>query len=291
MIITERFVVLNNPKTGSTFVRTVLKQLHSGDDVRPGGLRLLEGYLRKPVPSLTELLLPNIKVPAPRPPDQHGTYSQIPAAYRKREVVSVVRDPFARLLSTYRFGWWRRYPPLDGAALALHFPGFPDLDFEEYLRLEEYDVRWRVPPAAAGLAVGLQTVQFIQMFFRDPAGVLARLDDHYLDSDRFLADLPPVRFLRTERLNEDLVQFLLEHGYPAERLRFVAAHAAVNATVGGAAPAWTHGVVENILHRERLLFRILAHLGFTYPAPCSTPGRMPRLAPDHGVGLPGEGDT
>jgi hypothetical protein len=257
MIITTDFVILNNPRTGSTFVREVVKQAHAR-----GRRHLLPGLRGA---GYRELLLPNIKVPDRRPPDQHGTYAQIPRAHRHKEVVSVVRHPVSRMLSMYSFRWWVRYPPLERSAMESLFPTFPDLDLPTYLRLEDHDVRSRLPAHAHELQVGLQTVQFIQMFFREPAAVLARLDDGYLGSDRFLEDLPPIRFLRTETLSRDLYQFLRDRGYPEEAAALALTQEPLNASSSsGVSAAWEPEIVATLLHRERLLFRILQHLGCGY---------------------------
>jgi len=267
MIITDRFVVLSNPKTGSTFVRAALKRIHGYDDP-PKGLLPLPWRFRTTRGGMSELLLPNLRAPDERPADQHGTLSQIPRAHRGKPVVSVVRDPFSRLLSAYRFQWWRRYPPGPPELLARRFPRFPELTLEEYLRLEEFDASTRLPSPPPDFRVGFQTVQFIQMFFRDPTRVLRGLDDSYLDSDRFLDDLPRIHFLQTEDLNRELHQFLLEAGYPEERVSFILKLPAANTTERplGAAP-WNQQLLAEVLRSERLLFRILRHQGFHYPSP------------------------
>jgi hypothetical protein len=267
MIITDRFIALNNPKTGSTFVRTVLKRVH-GDTGRRGWQSVLDRLIGREGSAFAELMLPNTKPGAPRPRDQHGTFAQIPPEQRGKEVMSVVRNPFTRLLSTYRFRWWVRDPPADPALLTRRFPCFPELTLEEFLLLEDIDLDQRVPGKDPAFEVGFQTVQFIQMFFRDPASVLRKLDDSYLDSDRFIDDLPPISFLQTERLNRALYDFLLAQGYNPARIAFILNHERLNISRGGNQDGvWSDSLVERVLRRERLLFRILDHLGFAYTAP------------------------
>jgi hypothetical protein len=268
MIITDRLVILNNPKTGSTFVRAVMRRLYGGVEQSPGRRASLLNRLGISRQSgLTELMLPNLKALGPRPPDQHGAYEQIPSEHRGKVVVSVVRDPFQRLLSIYRYRWWAKHPLVDPAILAHHFPNFPELSFEEFVRMEDLAAGLHLPASGASLQVGRQTIRFIQMFFRHPAEVFRRLDAEYLDSDHFLRDLPPIRFLRTERLNHDLYYFLREHGYAEERIAFVLGHEPLNTTPPQAGSPWSEALVAHVLDRERLLFRILRHLGFEYATP------------------------
>ena len=76
-------------------------------------------------------------------------------------------------------------------------------------------------------------------------------------------DSAVVRKVLTEQLNRDLHDFLRGHGYAAERVAFVLKHERVN-TTPGAEFGWSAELLERIRHKERLLFRILRHLGFEY---------------------------
>jgi hypothetical protein len=274
MIITERFVVLNNPRTGSTFVREVLKQLHGRRRHSPGRLGRLLGRLKlHPDRGFAELLLdtPGRQIP----PNQHGGYFQIPPEHRGKEVVSVVRDPFARLLSIYRYGWWKKYPPVDAATIARHLPAFPHLSFREFVELEELSLERRLGSKFRDLQVGRQTVRFIDMFFRDPAAVLSRLNGRYLESDEFADDLPAIRFLQTETLNRGLFEFLRERDYPLHRIEFILENGAVNRSpLTETDLPWTRELIDGVLHRERLLFRMLGNLGFAYVAPSEAAAPM-----------------
>jgi hypothetical protein len=266
MILTRAFVFLNNPRTGSTFVRTVLRKVHEpplavhrfnlGRRLIPVGRR-----------HMVELSLPNTKVRPPRPRDQHGTYEQIPPDQRGKLVVSVVRDPLARLRSHFQYGWWRHYPPGGTAAVRERFPAFPALSLEEYLELEQMDALQRISQTRPHADVGLQTVQFIQMFFKDPGSVLRELNDEYLDSDRFLQDIGQVRFIRNENLSEELHQLLLDCGYGPGTVRFILEHERVNSSIPQPARRWHADIIDTVRRRERLLFRIYRSLGFTYGTP------------------------
>jgi hypothetical protein len=264
MIITDQFVVLNNPKTGSSFVREVLKELYRREARSEG-----EARLSRPHGAFEELMLPNIKVSGARPRDQHGTFEQIPAEHRGKTVVSVVRDPYERLLSDFTYRFWEKYPPLDRTRLKGEFPEFPDLSLDQFLRLRDLETREsRLPGTRLQAEVGYQTVLFIQMFFRSPEAVLRRVDDRYLDGEEFLLDLPDIAFLRTESLNRDLYEFLRGQGYRHDDVAFILSYGQVNVgnrtgLVGSG--VWTDGALRYLRHNERLLFRILDHKQISYP--------------------------
>jgi hypothetical protein len=258
MIITNRFVVLNNPKTGSTFFRSMMRHLHPGEaGPQPWPLR---GWRRlaPTTPPFLELLHPKA---FSQGMDQHGSYAQIPRRFRGRPVVSVVRDPFDRFLSVYRFRWWAEHPAIDGRLVLERFPHFPNLDPEEYLRFEDLFVEIRL--GRSDLEVGRQTIQFIRMFFPDPERVLRRLAHGGLDSEEILEELPPIRLLQTEELNRQLFDFLLGQGYPRNRVQFILGHPRVHVT--DAARAEAGHLRGRVAHRERLLYRIYRSLGIVYP--------------------------
>jgi len=171
MIITNQFVVLNNPKTGSTFVRKVLRAIY--EKRASTGIfnwtRRLFGISEE---RFKELVLPNIKRQN-KVSDQHGTYSQIPDEYKGRPVVSVVRNPFDRLMSSYEFRHWERNPPIKGNLIKEYFPHFPNLSFNEHITLMGHSQR----EIHTGIEMGVQTIQFIQMFFTDPDTALENIDD------------------------------------------------------------------------------------------------------------------
>ena len=173
MIITDDFVVLNLPKTGSTFVRTVLRKVHQARlEQRSLGVRVVQGLGIRRRPFFEELMVPNIMVRnANGREHQHGTWVQIPEAHRHKPVVSVMRNPYERLISSYEFRWWVKVPPMPEDELRVHLPTFPELTLEEFLQLRNLEMRYsRIPPIRLGIHVGLQTVQFIQMFFNAYSG-------------------------------------------------------------------------------------------------------------------------
>lgn len=260
MIVTDRFVCLNYPRTGSTFVRSVLRELYRDGAPGPGAwIRrlLVRGRFR-------ELLLPIDRTSSARRTgrrSQHGAVHQIPASHRHLPVVSVHRDPLDRCVSQYEHGFWRQHPPGCADAVQERFPGFPDLDFEQYLELQwtfgREDVLQGQPLAED---IGPATVHFLRFFARDPRGALARLDGARIDSGEALGDLAPVRFLRFEHLRSDLAAFLEEAGFSREDLEPLDALPAVNAAPRRHGSSWrdyfTPRTEAEFRRRERFLFQV-----------------------------------
>lgn len=275
MLITDSFVLLNYPKTGSTFARTAIKDIFHQRLAKRTLLRKcsdLVGLTSKPF--LRELILPNIKIThGQRSPDQHGCYCQIPDVYRDREVVAVVRNPYARFLSNYEFRWWVKFPPVPDNILVEHFPSFPDLDIDDYVRLNHYGmIHGRLKGRDINGRIGNQTIQFIQMFFKNPDYVLNSISDDYVDSDQIFKDIAPITLLRQENLNEELAAFLQAKGYSQEETEYVRLRERVNVTtkrMPDRNQIWTKNALDYVQQNERMIFRILAAKGITYERPIS----------------------
>ena len=263
MLITARFVVLNLPKSGSSFVRAVLKSIHARR--RGGPLR----WWRRD--GLRELILPNIRLRG-RAKDQHGIAAQIPQRHRDRPIVSVVRDPHGKIVSDYRFRWWATHPPLPPAALRTLFPAFPDLSFAEFLQLSDHIAAAKVGPEIAA-RLGNLTIEFVQFFFPDPAATLARMSDEHVASGAWRRDMAVVELLRQEDLNRELAGFLRRNGYGDEEVALCLAHRPVNVTAGEADQSpWTADTLHRFRQRERHLFAMLDALGFRYASPLTGQG-------------------
>ena len=211
VIATDRFVYVHQPKTGGTFVTAVLFRLA---DVL--GTRELK--VRTPRTAFVRAKL------------KHGTCRDVPRALRDRPVWTTVRNPFDQYVSEYAFGWWRRgdYPRHFRRRVRQfgeRYPDYPDLEFEGFLRLyhEAFGRTARSRRFTSDDGVGWLTEQFVQYYARRPRRLLRRLRP---DADpAVLRDaLFPVRFLQTERLNDDLHRALLDAGLDAGRVAFVREH-------------------------------------------------------------------
>jgi hypothetical protein len=217
MIITDKFVYVHQPKTGGTFVTSALLDLH--------GIRWSLWMHAK------NALLGDLSYRTPHGrfvynANKHGVCDEIPPRYQDRLIVATVRNPLDRYVSEYEFGWWKKrrflkyYRAVPG--FEREYANFPELSFEQFMRLQTYAF---CAPKFGGMnlepPLGLQGLQFVEYFFRDAKRVIASWSDDYIGSERFERDRYPVRFIRTERLNEQLHEFLADMGYPVAEIEFV----------------------------------------------------------------------
>ena len=211
---------------------------------------------------------PCFRGPIP-PPNQHGCYLQIPENHRHKKIYSVSRNPISRFASLYEFKHWTAYPFVPDAVLSKKYPNFPNLSIEEFYELQIDAMLYsRLNKTEDRIHVGHQTVQFIQMFFKDPARVIKGLNEAYLESDEFIEDIAPITFLRQDCLREDLSRVLFEdHGYSAEEVAIIHQTPGMNVTEGrkiGIEDSLPDALIKKIAERERLLFRIYKYFGIDY---------------------------
>jgi hypothetical protein len=137
-----------------------------------------------------------------------------------------VRNPYDLYVSQYEFGWWKRKEFLPYyravAGFASDYTHFPNLSFEEYVRLTnaafcspKSGERRRDP------ALGLLSELLVKYAFRNPQIVLESVNEERVASGRYREDMFDVRFIRTHRLNQELYDFLLGMGYHSEDLEFI----------------------------------------------------------------------
>jgi hypothetical protein len=217
MIITDRFNFVHVPKTGGTFVTSVLLRLY---DVRWTWLTHLLSSMKKNLvyrrPHGTFIYNNN----------KHGTCAEVPPEHQHKPMLVVVRNPFDLYVSQYEFGWWKRkeflpyYRAVPGFSES--YAHFPDLQFGEYVKLMNAAFcksgahrTGRIP------RMGLQSETLVKYTFLNAQATLQNADETYLSSGRYKEDMFDVRFIRIHRLNTDLHAFLLGMGYRREDLDFI----------------------------------------------------------------------
>lgn len=233
MIVTESFVWINYPKSGSTFVRQALRQLYKecakAEKRRKGFWR----FLRRPVVRhIEELRVPELRLPKEvgraGKPTPHGTVSQIPECYRHLPVVSSIREPIDRLRSGYVYADWKRedvhLAPL--AVLEEFYPGFPEIGFREFVEMTIRFGSLRISIGGEPVVLGPLSGDLLKFFSRrpiDPEG-----GNIYRDWDDFADSLAQVRFLKQESLSEDLADLLVGFGFAPAEVSFIKTKERVN---------------------------------------------------------------
>jgi hypothetical protein len=189
MIITDDFVFLNYPKTGTTFARHIIKKVYDG--------------------RFSELLLPESINHISKLPSQHGSLSSIPLLQKNKKIVSIIRNPFDRYVSLWKFRWYAHSPPISQKILSREYPGFPDISFREFLEMTDRFSKNNVLLAHDlndATDLGFQTLQFVAFYGASPRENL--IDTLGLKPLR----IPEIIWLRQSNLRSDLKSFLLSIG-------------------------------------------------------------------------------
>lgn len=259
MLITDQFILLNLPKTASTFARKVIKKAYRKRiDNWPRKLMIRLGF---GLP-YRELMLPNIKVPFRSGKDQHGIFDQIPDKYLEsdRDIVSIIRNPFEAYISRFTYGSWKKFKPENMEVITDHFPEFPDLTFKRYIEYNNFinrSYRLRENEINTDVTLGTLSVQYIQMFCRNYRKVLAEIDKEFKSKPLYRQHFPDITFLKTETINDDLYRYLLNQGFQSEEVEFIKKEQKVKVSSRKPASEFLDSsAVEMILDYEWLLFEL-----------------------------------
>jgi hypothetical protein len=227
MIITQKFVFIHEGKTGGTFVTKALNDLHPSSILARSLIKLFNKVPQNWGEVLpTKALESNLKFrgyyeQAPK----HGTCHDIPESQCTKPIVSIVRNPYDRYVSSYYYRWWSRYPQecftnLD--QLYQEYPHFPEVSFEEFVKIaNSYRRKLRKFDTPLSDDIGFWSDNFIRFFFRSPETVYPLINQDYINSKYYEADMFDVCFLHTENLNKELWDFLLQMGYPSRKLESI----------------------------------------------------------------------
>ena len=260
MILTDRFVAVHEPKTGGTFVASSLFNLYGAQwNLRN---RLASAFGRNVVArgKYGSFIFTNNK---------HGGCNEIPEAFRDRPILASVRNPYDLYVSQYEFGWWKRreYLPWYRRVpdFERRFPRFPDLSFAEYMELTDAAFRTLRNDRFGGSGPGLYTEQFVKFYFQRPDEAYARIDDAYIAAEAYRRDLHDLRFVRTDRLNVELYEFLLGMGIEKRDAELVLGLGKILPQGKGRAADsrwetyYTGELKRSVRERDRLVFAIFPH--------------------------------
>lgn len=219
MIITDQFIFIHDPKTGGSFVTSVLFELYEikwnyWDQLRTTIFGA--STYRTPYGQLTQ----NSK--------KHFGCLHIPKEYKNRLVLATMRNPYDWYTSQYEFGWWKKkslihlFKKVD--YFERDFPHFPDISFAEFIHLSHlaFDTNFECAPELWQKA-GWRTRLFLHNFATHPNQTLINHVQHEtIPLQTLQADLyQPIHFIHTHSLNKELFQFLLSIGFPENKLQFI----------------------------------------------------------------------
>lgn len=220
MLIADDFIFIHLPKTGGTFVTHTLRSLllpsrvsqkiHSAR--RAWGLKL-PGY-------------PYRYVEQPK----HSMRRHIRPEHADRTVLTCVRNPLDLYVSHFKFGWWRENRDRwfsDTAAVEAGFGPIDDLDFNGFVRATQQFSSWRVRKQESDPdqnVPGRMSLEWIHYFCKSPDTIFAAYPDMDAVADQVRKQLTGVRVLRMENLNDDLADFLSDHGFSEQQVKHVRSH-------------------------------------------------------------------
>jgi hypothetical protein len=223
MIFTDKFVYVHEPKTGGTFVTTMLFSLYN---LKWTSLTHLRNIIFK------EVRAKNKYGYLIHSDNKHGGCQEIPLLQQGKKILATIRNPYDMYVSQYEFGWWKRkefmkyYLAVPG--FKKNYPHFPEISFAEYVQLsnEAFGIYSNNGPATAD--IGLRTREFVNFYCKNPSEVLTRIsNDRACTLQEYTSDLYDIHFLRTDQLNQGLYHFLLQMGYEHQDIAFILDHGKV----------------------------------------------------------------
>jgi hypothetical protein len=222
MLFYPDFIYVHLPKTGGTFIEKVLldvydRSLSSSTNytlirlirrlmrVRDGRLFLKYGWFRK--------LVYHVSNQIPIELYGSGRRRNIPPLFRDRCILGTIRNPYDYYVSAYLYGSWKFGSVSFGRKIV---PKFPDLSFGEFLHY--ICSLTHNPPKSRDIA---RLSVLLLDFYTLADDYWSRITPQYLAQEQYREELAGVHFLRTNRLNQDLYEFLLQRGYPKEHIEHI----------------------------------------------------------------------
>jgi hypothetical protein len=260
MIIAPDFIFVHLSKTGGTFAAEALRKM------------LCPSALGRKIHRLKTHH--GVRLPLFRygydEGEQHGLCNDIPSKDRGKTIISCIRNPFALYVSEYTFNWWKKFPERwfhDSAAVERAHPNWRELSFEEFVSLSNQHAWWvqrtlvKHPNAKN---VGWYSHKFIYYYCRDHDFVFEAADDGDLLLQRVRESMYPIHFIHTERLNQELFEFLLSKGYPKKSIEFIPSKRKINSSRKDYnwRKWYPNGLRQEIEQRDALIFRLFPEFQF-----------------------------
>lgn len=248
MIITNDFILINFPKTASSFTREVIKKVYERYSDK-----LFEEYF---APVIVDSKLAGQT-------SQHGTVQQIPSAHKSKRIISIIRNPFDRYVSLYTFGWWKDHPQTDFNILKNEFPTYPNISFYEFFKMTDRYGKKNALTASGidyDVDIGLHSVQFIQYYSYDPASTFKRIITFGWRKEDLKVFFPDILFLHQEDLRNELLDFLQSLDLDKNDLQFIKTLDPINVSRDlNDKDFWKFYddyLIDLILEKDRLIFDI-----------------------------------
>lgn len=265
MIVTKDFVFINFPKTGSTFVRNVLKKVHYQQGGKKEMIKQFLGLRSKSVlqKEFQTLLLPELRdynlSERYLQPREHGLRFQIPKEYKHLPIYSIKRSPLEVFVSLYEYRDWIKTLPLPENEVKLRFPTFPDLSFKEFLdfsfHFSYYDNHPKVKKSTSLNSFLSNYVLFFSS--TNPFDLINNWDDNSIEV--FKRDMADVHFLENNNLNQELYQLLASYNYPSKEIDFILNASKQNVSkpkAKGYQDYYSKELLDMVLNKTGLIFEL-----------------------------------
>jgi hypothetical protein len=261
MLIASDFLLVHLSKTGGTFVEQTLRELFCPSALGRKVHRLKTKY---------GVSTPFYRYRYDERGDQHALCNDIPRTEQGKTILSCIRNPFDLYVSEYTFNWWEKYSHLwfhDLAIIERAYPDWRNLSFPEFISVSNMHASWvrrtlvKYPKADR---LGWYSHKFVYYYCRDHDYVFEAADDFDTLLGRVKETMYRVHFIHTDRLNQELYEFLLAKGYPREQIEFIPKKAKINASrTNHDYRAWySDRLRRDVEQRDALIFSLFPEFRF-----------------------------